>query len=315
MRIVWYRGSWAIYTREDGRAKRQSLGTQDRADAERMLNQIAKGPDAETIGRIMALYIADAQTRLASPESAKFAWKRLAPHCETLPPEAITRAWSLQYTDRRRKSGAADGTISRELTVLRAGLRWHNPNTLAVIKPPPRALPRDRVLNRDEFERLVAACDAPHLKFFCELARGTAARSAAILALTWDRVDFDRKTIDLRIVDPTRRKGRAVVPITDRLMATITKHKEFSTTPWLIEYAGAPVKRIAKGFRAAAARGKLESVTPHTIRHSAAVWMAESGTSMEEIAQYLGHADARVTYQVYARYSPDYLRRAAQALE
>jgi integrase len=32
--------------------------------------------------------------------------------------------------------------------------------------------------------------------------------------------------------------------------------------------------------------------------------MAEAGIPMEEIAQYLGHANVEVTRKVYARYSP-----------
>jgi len=56
-------------------------------------------------------------------------------------------------------------------------------------------------------------------------------------------------------------------------------------------------------------------VHPHLLRHSAAVHMAEDGVRMEEIAQYLGHSDANVTRKVYARFSPDYLRKAAASLE
>jgi len=43
--------------------------------------------------------------------------------------------------------------------------------------------------------------------------------------------------------------------------------------------------------------------------------MAEAGIPMEDIAQYLGHDDVTVTRRVYARFSPDYLRRAASVLE
>lgn len=42
--------------------------------------------------------------------------------------------------------------------------------------------------------------------------------------------------------------------------------------------------------------------------------MAEAGVSMDEIAQYLGHSNAAITARVYARFSPDHLRRAADAL-
>jgi len=56
-------------------------------------------------------------------------------------------------------------------------------------------------------------------------------------------------------------------------------------------------------------------VSPHVCRHSVAVWLAETGTPMHEIAQMLGHTDTATTYRVYARYSPDHLRGAADALE
>ena len=74
-------------------------------------------------------------------------------------------------------------------------------------------------------------------------------------------------------------------------------------------------KLKAKGFAAAVKRAGLDDVTPHDLRHTAAVWMAEAGASMAEIAQVLGHSDERITYRVYARFSPDHLRRAMTALE
>jgi integrase len=43
--------------------------------------------------------------------------------------------------------------------------------------------------------------------------------------------------------------------------------------------------------------------------------MAEGGIPMPVIAQYLGHRDSRTTERIYARFSPDYLREAAKALE
>jgi len=43
--------------------------------------------------------------------------------------------------------------------------------------------------------------------------------------------------------------------------------------------------------------------------------MAEAGITMDEIAQYLGHSDVRITASTYARYSPEHLRKAARALD
>jgi integrase len=83
----------------------------------------------------------------------------------------------------------------------------------------------------------------------------------------------------------------------------------------VIEWAGRPVKSVKRGLRVAAQRAGLEHVSPHQLRHSAAVHLAEDGISMDEIAQWLGHSNVNTTRQVYARYSADYLREAAAALE
>jgi integrase len=103
--------------------------------------------------------------------------------------------------------------------------------------------------------------------------------------------------------------------MTDRLRTELEAAAEVAMTPYVIEYAGRKVGNIKKGFAGAAARAGLTDIVPHDLRHTAAVWMAEAGTSMSEIAQVLGHSDERITFRVYARYSPEYLRRAMSALE
>ena len=136
-----------------------------------------------------------------------------------------------------------------------------------------------------------------------------------MLGLTWDRVDLTKRRIDLR--DPNRpvtRKGRARVPINDTLLAALEDAKRGATTPHVIEWGGEPVMSVKKGIAAAARRAGVEC-SPHVLRHTAAVWMAEGGVPMEQIAQYLGHDDVRTTYRVYARFSPGFLRDAARTLD
>lgn len=143
------------------------------------------------------------------------------------------------------------------------------------------------------------------------------ARDSALRGLTWDRVDFEHRLIDLR--DPsltTPHKGRAIVPINDQLLAALQEAKERALSGVVVEWAGKPVGSVKKGLKATArAAGVKGQVSPHVFRHSAAVHMAEAGISMDEIAQYLGHEDVSVTRKVYARFSPDYLRAAANVLQ
>jgi integrase len=85
-------------------------------------------------------------------------------------------------------------------------------------------------------------------------------------------------------------------------------------TRYVIEFAGSPVKHIRYAMERISERAGLK-VTAHMFRHSAAVWMAEGGVPMSEIAQFLGHSNTAITERIYARYSPNYLRNAARHLE
>lgn len=312
-RLGRYKGRWHAIWNDNG-TKRASLRTKDRAEAERAFADFLKRWNApgETIADIMGAYLLDKQSSCADHERLENAWKRLEPVFGTLLPRHITRAICRDYIQNR---AAGPGTVRRELSVLRAGLRWFDPQSPAVFELPPPPPPRERHLSREEYERLVSAArQTPHVWLFTILALSTASRASALLELPWNRIDLERGII--RLGSGTRLKGRATVPITERARQALTEAREVALTPFVIEYGGKRVGRIRKAFMRAVARAGLGTdVTPHVLRHTAAVWMAEGGTPMAEIAQYLGHSSPDVTYRVYARYSPSYLRGAAAALE
>ncbi len=103
--------------------------------------------------------------------------------------------------------------------------------------------------------------------------------------------------------------------MTGRARAELEAAYAARTCNHVIEYSGQKVGKIRKGFIAAANLAGVPDCTPHVLRHTAAVWMAEAGTPMAEISQYLGHSDSRVTEKIYARFSPRHLRIAASALD
>lgn len=183
------------------------------------------------------------------------------------------------------------------------------------IERPPKPEPKEGYLTRSEVSRMIDAINAPHVGVAIMLLIGTGARSAAARELTWDRVDFDRRMIQLRNpFDKSRRKGRATVPMNDTLSTALTAAKQASLSPFVIEWAGRPVKSLKRGLKAAGAKIGRPEVSPHMLRRSAAIWMVEDGHSMEEIAQFLGHGDTKITTKVYARFSPTHLRSLADSL-
>lgn len=269
-----------------------------------------------TVAAIYLAYEGDRRTEGKSISRIQDAWKRLAPAFGSLLPAYITKKTCRDYISSRK---ASRGTVHLELTYLRAALRFAEKEKWMVKAPhiyvPTRPKPRDHYLTKEEASRLISAAATPHLKLFITLALATAARASALLELTWDRVNIARRTIDLRDPDkPESPKGRAIVPINDMALAALEQAKKAALSSFVIEYAGDRVESVKKGVGAAGARASLK-VTPHVLRHSAAVWMAENGVQMDEIAQYLGHTSSATTYRVYAKYSPEHLRKAAKALE
>ena len=315
-----YRGAFAAEWWDGaGKRHRTSLRTADPAEAERRLidfrRQLAAPAETATVGTIVEAYLADKKGRVADHTRLEHAWKAARAHFAHLRPDQITRAVCRSYIAERRRIGRGDGTILKELNTIRQALNWRGV-TGAVIEAPPAPPPRDRHLTRSEYRRLAAAAEGePHVHLFVVLALATAARMTAILQLTWERVDIERGLIHLAKPGEHRMKGRATVPITDSAREALRAAHLRRRTPYVIEYAGGPIVSIKKGFAAAARRAGLKGVTPHVMRHTAAVWMAEAGVPMDEIAQYLGHTDPRMTYRVYAKFSPNHLRRAAAALE
>ncbi|WP_232517486.1 site-specific integrase [Acetobacter pomorum] len=147
------------------------------------------------------------------------------------------------------------------------------------------------------------------------LALHTAARKSHILTLTWSRVDLQARIIDFRDpAKPRTKKGRARVPINDTLYEALKEAYELRETEFVVEWAGDQVSSIKTGFRAAAKRADLSGITPHTLRHTAATWMAQAGISLWDIAGYLGHSNIKMVEETYAHHCPDYLRTAAGVL-
>lgn len=319
--IVAYRGKWCLKCWIDGVRRRLSLGNLDATEenypsAQRAAADLARDlakPITPIISEVMAAYLAD--TKAITKASIENSWKALKPFWGGLRVDQINREKCREYTAQRRKLGRADGTVLKELNALKASVRWSGMQG-AVFEVPASPPPRDRWLTEAEFFSLLdAAGQWPHLTLFLHVAIATAARKEAILELTWPQIRWDANQIWLG--RKAGGKARAIVPMTATLRAALREAEKVrhEGCEFIIQYKGARVLNIKRAFGSAADRAGLADVTPHDLRHTAAVWMAAAGVSMPKIAQFLGHADSRVTERVYARFSPDHLSDAAQALD
>lgn len=314
-----FRGGFAIvWYDENGARRRQKLAAGDRAGAEAEARQSWRLGDRsdKTCGAIIAAYHADRQAnRVVSVPRMKDAWKAMRSFWESVRPEAIDKEMAQAYAAQRR---AGPATIRYELGHLAVALRWAEASKIIERAPViwrPAAPERiERHLDRESFKKLLAGTVAPHARLYMLLGIFTAARPSALLDLTWDRVDFERGTVNLNA--PGRQqtaKRRPVVALNDQAVEALRLAYEARQSPYVIERGAKKVANIKKAFQAASERSGVHA-TPYTLRHTAAVWMAEAGVPMAQIAQFMGHDDSATTEKHYARFSPDFLKGAANAL-
>jgi integrase len=267
------------------------------------------------VGRIMTAYLASISQK-PSHSRREDAWKAMKPFWEKVEPSLIDEPMARSYRTTRR---VGEATARYELMQLSTSLNW----AVATGKIPSRrpvwlpATPERKMrhLTRAEFARYYAEVRAPHAKLYVSLGLYTLARPSAILELTWDRVDFMRRRIDFTPPGHKRTaKRRTVVAIGDVLLESLQEAYKARTSTYVVEHGGKPVKSIKKAFQAASERSNVHA-TPYTLRHTGAVWAAEGGVSMPELAQMMGHDDDRTTQQHYARFSPEHLVGVVNAIE
>ncbi len=176
------------------------------------------------------------------------------------------------------------------------------------------------------------------------LMAGTGLRPGEAVGLTYDRVDFLRRTIRVDRQLATMPKVAAVlapvkttssvrtIPVPDSVLTALAAHRErHSPGPFGLIFTdskGDPIRRSALGhiWRRAAVKVNARELkakraalivdrTPHDLRHYAASVMIHQGASVKAVQRHLGHASATTTLDTYAHLWPDTEDVTRRALE
>jgi integrase len=327
----WFYVQW--WDGDAGAARRVSCRTKNPAAARRFLTEFRVGaseepaPETPTIGAILDGYKA-AREKKRHSKTLGYDVAALKRHLADMPADLMNEKQSEIYGEARRAEPPriasakyrkapkplSDGTLIRELGTLRTAFTWAEREKWIATKPyvaRPSAPPsRERWLTRDEYDVLLKAATAPHVRLFIALGVHTGGRMSALLELTWDRVNLKTREINLGI--GWGKKKRARPPISDDLLTELTVAAEVATSDYVIEYGGARIANAGAGVRAAARRAGIKDVTPHVFRHTAATWMVQRNVSFSLAARYLGTTEAMIE-KVYGHHSPEWLKQAMAA--
>ncbi|MDN7423758.1 tyrosine-type recombinase/integrase [Burkholderia dolosa] len=276
---------------------------------------------------VVGIYLAAKSHR--SKQRDLYSLKRLQPYFGGRSMVDLKRADVRRYVLERLANGVQESTVKRELKFFSAAINFvrleHDRTELA---NPVQSLGLDggphrvRWISREQASALVAAaaqCSRrPHLANFIRLALSTGCRKNELLGLTWDRIDFDRRSFGLE-PEHTKNGRRRLVPLNDLAMSALSEQRAWVVahqpgSVWVFpSRTGGRVRTFQKGFASACERTGIENFRIHDLRHTFASWLVMDGVSLYVVKDLLGHSSVAVTER-YAHLSPDQGRLAVQRI-
>ena len=211
--------------------------------------------------------------------------------------------------------GLANATINRYKSALSVVFRYacqqHNlpSNPVGLIPSKSEDNHRVRYLSTLERKRLLTACmkaEWPKLYLLVLIAITTGARRGELLGLRWSDIDFERQTA---YVQTTKNGHPKVLPLTNDVVKELNKFRQ-QDSPLIFNSEVKPDKAFCfnKQWVKALKVAEVEDFTFHCLRHTCASYLAQSGASLLEIADVLGHKQISVTKR-YAHLCIDHKER------
>ncbi len=226
------------------------------------------------------------------------------------------REYLLHLREERR---VANGTYIQYLSAIRFLFKvtLARPAFIEAIPYPKEEKKLPVVLSREEMIRFFAGLQSLKYRAILMTSYGTGLRVSEVIALRVDDIDSQRMLI--RVRQGKGRKDRYVL-LPDMLLEVLrTYWRAACPTDFLFpsRSQSGHLTRISvynacrKAMRVA---GLTKHVSPHTMRHTFATHLLETGADLRTIQTLLGHRSIRTT-AIYTKVSMDTLRAAASPLD
>ena len=201
----------------------------------------------------------------------------------------------VEFRDLRLADGRSAATVTNNLHLLSAVVQMATTewgfeipyNPVRKVKKPKVNNARDRRLELDELERLLAAADEldePEMRCLIILAVRTAMRIGELLALEWENIHWTKRQAYL----PMTKNGEVrKVPLDRQAIIAFQsldpKSKGKVITKWKNSHSFVrPWQRLMR-------KAGIKGLNFHDLRHEATSRMAESGMSLLQISAITGH--------------------------
>lgn len=226
----------------------------------------------------------------------------------------LKRETMLRYIATRQAETADNGTIHKELVVLRRALTeaqtrglWDGAVPAVVPKVRVVYRPKEVWLTEHQAEAFLAKV-TPRRRLWVILAMFGGLSLGEVERIRWEHIDFGRGK--MRIPGTKRTSRWRLTPITARLLAELRA----AAPRRLLGPIVTRWRNVRRDLAVAAELAKVPKVTPNDLRRTFASWLKNQGTDSAVVARLLGHTSTKMVDLVYGRLSEDTLAAAVERL-
>jgi integrase len=190
---------------------------------------------------------------------------------------------------------------------------WIEDNPVRKVKKPTEPRGRVRFLSDEERVRLLNACKASSNEFLYPIvvvALATGMRLSEVSNMRYESIDFDKGRISL---DDQKNGERSIVPLVGFALQVVLEHKNKNRKDigLLFPSKENPNKPMDIRFpwNQALKSSQIKDFTFHSLRHSAASYLARNGCSLIEVQKILRHKSISQTVR-YSHLCEDHISSA-----
>jgi len=233
----------------------------------------------------------------------------------------ITNADIKKYLE-QRLSTSSIFSARKDLINLKAAFRYALEENYIKVNPcngiKQFTLPQKQPLyfSKQDYEKLLEIIDDREFKNLIMIAANTGLRLMEVLSLNWAQVDLNIKNIILDQRDHiTKSKKIRSVPINNNIYPVLLEMQQHSTGDNLFSYSGRNKDvYVSMKFKHYVKKAKLNPLLHfHSLRHSFASWLVQSGVSIYLISKLLGHSNISTT-EIYSHLRQDDLLDCVNSL-
>lgn len=325
-------GIWIIvYTKKDGKRSSKSTGTKLKREANKFLTEFAIQLKEEREQKFIPITLKQLRWEYLKYSESFHTWKTTLTYRTTfnkvlkyfgdIPLTELSRKRIEEYIQDEIRTVSIH-SARKELINIKSFLNW-SVNSNYLLENPSKTLKRIKVpeklpvyYSKEEFQKLLSVIEDQDIKDLVIFAVNTGLRMGELLSLQSRQFIPNSKSIILdNHTHTTKSKKIRTIPLNKSAYEIIERRSKKNDLIFTIEGKRIIQDTFVHVFKRYVKKVDVnQKLTFHSLRHTFASWLVQSGVSIFQVSKLLGHADIKTT-EIYAHLRNDDLQRSVEILD